>query len=135
VKRLICNLPIARHPHLAQVLGMSVTGGIAVAVFWAAEGPGAAGRTAAILAALIAFIELGRRHSDAVATISGVGDERTRALNARAMTACAHVMAYVLVAWWLVSVAQGHANETVGVLCAVFGLTYVLTAAFAAWRG
>jgi len=121
--------------HAAQLTGMLLIGAATVAVFWAAEGLGAAVWTAAILAAFIGFVEIGRRRSDAVATISGVGDERTRALNARAMIACAHVMSYVLVGWWLVSVAAGEPNETIGVLCAVFGVTYLAASALAARRG
>jgi len=44
-------------------------------------------------------------------------------------------MSYVLVGWWLVSVAAGEPNETIGVLCAVFGVTYLAASALAARRG
>jgi hypothetical protein len=34
-------------------------------------------------------------------------------------------MAVVLPVWWLVSVAQGDPNETLGLVCALFGVVWL----------
>ena len=67
--------------------------------------------------------------------MSGIGDERTRHLYLHATAFTGTVMAFVLVVWWLVTVAQGDPNEVLTVCCAIFGATFVLAVAVLARRG
>jgi hypothetical protein len=39
-----------------------------------------------------------------------------------------------LPAWWLVTVAQGNPNDTLALLCAIFGVTFILSIAVLARR-
>jgi hypothetical protein len=43
-------------------------------------------------------------------------------------------MSFVLPGWWLVTVAQGDADRTLSVLCAVFGVTFIAAVAVLARR-
>ena len=67
--------------------------------------------------------------------MSGMGDERTRHLYLRATAFTGSVMAFVLPAWWLVTVAQGEADTTLNLLCAVYGFTWMAAAVVLARRG
>jgi hypothetical protein len=59
--------------------------------------------------------------------MSGTGDERVRSLYTRAVAIAGMVMSFVLPAWWLVTVAEGDQNETLALLCAIFGVTFVVS--------
>ena len=90
------------------------------------------------LAALLAFTALvyyGRHRNEALEILSGIGDERTRSLYRRASAITGHVMVYVLVGWWLVSLAAGDVNETVNLLCAIAGVVFLAAVAWVRWRG
>ena len=106
-----------------------------VAVFWAAEGVGSALVSGAILLAFVALVHFGRGRSGTIEVMSGVGDERTRSLYARAAAFCGNVMAFVLPGWWLVTVAQGDPNETLGILSALFGVCFIAAVFVLARRG
>jgi hypothetical protein len=67
--------------------------------------------------------------------MSGIGDERTRHLYQRATAFAGSVMAFVLPAWWLVTVAQGDPDTTLNFLCAIFGFTWIAAAIVLARRG
>jgi hypothetical protein len=108
-----------------QVAGMLAIAAAGVAVFWAAEGFEAAWPFALVMAAFIAVVHFGRRRSNTLEVMSGTGDERVRSLYTRAVAFAGAVMAWVLPAWWLVTVAEGDQNETLALLCAIFGVTFV----------
>jgi hypothetical protein len=105
------------------------------AAFWIGEGLEAAWPPLLILLVFTAFIQLFRSRSGTVEVMGGIGDERTTALYTRAGTWTAAVMTFVLPAWWLVTVALGDPNETLSLVCAIFGATWVLTSLVAARRG
>ena len=44
-------------------------------------------------------------------------------------------MSFLLPAWWLVTVAQGDPNETLSLLCAIFGVSFILAIVVLARRG
>ena len=58
-----------------------------------------------------------------------------RTLYTRAIAFAGSVMSYVLPGWWLVTVAQGEPNETLALLCAIFGLTFLVSVFVVARRG
>ncbi|MBA3263848.1 MAG: hypothetical protein H0T69_15505 [Thermoleophilaceae bacterium] len=68
-----------------QVMGMIAIGAATTAVFWVAEGFEGAWPTALIMAAFIAIVHFGRRHSNTLEVMSGTGDERVRSLYTRAV--------------------------------------------------
>jgi hypothetical protein len=96
------------------------------AVFWAAEGFEAALPVALVLGALTAVVHFGRRRFNTLEVMSGTGDERVRSLYTQAVAIAGTVMSFLLPGWWLVTVAQGDPNQTLSVLCAVFGVTFVI---------
>ena len=67
--------------------------------------------------------------------VSGVGDERIRSLNVRALAFAGFVMWAVVTGWWLVSSATGNENDSVGILAATFGLSYIGAAVYFGRRG
>jgi hypothetical protein len=67
--------------------------------------------------------------------MGGLGDERTTVLYTRAGAATASVLSLVIPAWWLVTVARGEPNETLSLVGAIFGVTFVLSALVIARRG
>ena len=107
--------------------------GAAVFVAFAIGGYlGSAFLSAGIVVAFVLLVHFGRRRSQALEVMGGIGDERTRhlytgatALYTGATAFAGSVMAFVLPGWWLVTVAQGDPNETLGVLCAVFAVVWV----------
>jgi hypothetical protein len=117
-----------------QVAGMALIGAATTAVFWAAEGFDAAWPVALIMTALIAVVHFGRGRSNVLEVMSGTGDERVRSLYTRAVAFAGAVMAWLLPAWWLVTVAQGDSNETLALLCALFGLCFLAAVVFLARR-
>jgi hypothetical protein len=117
-----------------QVVGMALIGAATTAVFWAAEGFEAAWPVALIMTAFIAVVHFGRRRSNVLEVMSGTGDERVRSLYMRAVAFAGAVMAWVLPAWWLVTVAQGDSNETLNILCALFGACFIVAVVVLARR-
>ena len=109
-----------------QVVGMAVIAAVATAVFWAVDGFDAAWPFALVMTAFIAMLHFGRRRSNVLEVMSGSGDERVRSLYMRAVAFAGAVMAWVLPGWWLVTVAQGNPNDTLGLLCGVFGLCFII---------
>jgi hypothetical protein len=80
-------------------------------------------------------VYFGRRRSQSLEVMSGMGDERTRELYLRATAFAGTVMAFVLPAWWLVTVAQGEPDVTLNVLCAIYGFTWIAAAIVLPRRG
>lgn len=117
-----------------QVAGMVAIAAAGVAVFWAAEGFEAAWPFALVMAAFIGVVHFGRRRSNTLEVMSGTGDERVRSLYARAVAFAGAVMAWVLPAWWLVTVAEGDQNETLALLCAIFGVSFIVSVIYLARR-
>jgi hypothetical protein len=117
-----------------QLIGMLGIAAAVFGVFWAAEGFEEAWPSAVILLAFIALLHFGRDRSDTLGVMSGVGDERTRSLYTRAVAVAGTVMSFVLPGWWLVTVAQGDADRTLTILCAVFGFTFIAAVAVLARR-
>jgi hypothetical protein len=117
-----------------QLAGMLAIAAAVFGVFWAAEGFEEALPSAAILLGFIALLHFGRERSDTLNVMSGVGDERTRSLYTQAIAVAGTVMAFVLPGWWLVTVAQGDPDTTLSVLCAVLGLTFIVSVVVVARR-
>jgi hypothetical protein len=90
--------------------------------------------SAAIVLAFLLLILFGRRHSDTLDVMSGIGDERGRVLYTRAVAFAGTVMSFVLPGWWLVTIAQGDPNETLSLACAIFGASFVLAVVVLARR-
>jgi hypothetical protein len=90
---------------------------------------------AALVLAFLLVVYFGRRRSDTLDVMSGVGDERGKLLYTRAVAFSGTVMSFVLPIWWLVTVAQGDPNEVLSVCCAIFGATFVLAVVVLARRG
>ena len=116
-------------------MGMLAIGAATTAVFWAAEGFEAAWPVGALLLAFTAVVHFGRRRWNTLEVMSGTGDERVRSLYTRAVGLAGTVMSFLLPAWWLVTVAQGDQNETLALLCAIFGVTFILSVVVLARRG
>jgi hypothetical protein len=114
---------------------MSPTGQLMVglvlvaAVFVAFAVGGDAGQgavSAAIVLAFLLLVLLGRRHSDTLDVMSGIGDERGKLLYTRAVAFAGTVMSFVLPIWWLVTIAQGEPNDVLALCCAIFGASFIL---------
>jgi hypothetical protein len=109
-----------------QVIGMLAITTATTAVFWIAQGFDAALPVGLVLLAFTAVVHFGRRRSNTLEVMSGTGDERVRSLYTQAVAIAGTVMSFLLPAWWLVTVAQGDQNETLALLCAIFGASFVL---------
>ena len=90
---------------------------------------------ALVLLAFTAVVHFGRRRSNTLEVMSGTGDERVRSLYTQAVAIAGTVMSFLLPAWWLVTVAQGDPNETLSLLCAIFGVSFILAIVVVARRG
>ena len=90
--------------------------------------------SAALVLAFLLLVYLGRRRSDTLDVMSGIGDERAKLLYTRAVAFSGTVMSFVLPIWWLVTVAQGDPNEVLTWCCAIFGATFVLAVVVLARR-
>lgn len=95
-------------------------------------GDGAIG--AAIVLAFLVLVLFGRRRSDTLDVMSGIGDERGKFLYMRAVAFTGTVMSFVLPIWWLVTIAQGDPNEVLALCCAIFGLTFITSVVVLARR-
>ena len=117
-----------------QVAGMVAITAANTAVFWIAQGFDAAFPVGLVLLAFTAVVHFGRRRSNTLEVMSGTGDERVRSLYTQAVAIAGAVMSFLLPGWWLVTVAQGEANDTLAVLCTIFGATLVVAIAVLARR-
>jgi uncharacterized membrane protein len=81
--------------------------------------------SAAIVLAFLLLVLFGRRRSDTLDVMSGIGDERTKLLYTRAVAFAGTVMSFVLPIWWLVTIAQGDPNNVLALCCAIFGATFI----------
>jgi archaellum biogenesis protein FlaJ (TadC family) len=90
---------------------------------------------AALVLAFLVVVYFGRRRSDTLDVMSGIGDERAKLLYTRAVAFSGTVMSFVLPSWWLVTVAQGDPDEVLSVCCAIFGATFVFAVVVLARRG
>ena len=118
-----------------QLAGMLLIAATTSVVFWIASGPGDAAQAAIVLVAFALLIHVGRTRSDTLATMGGIGDERTRNLYLRATSWAGNVMAFVLPGWWLVTLARGNPDNNLSALCCVFAVSFVGAAAVLARRG
>ena len=117
---------------LAAALALAV---VIPAVFWIAQGAVAGLITAGWGWATILVFHFGHRRSEAVKVVSGTGDERIRSLNVRALAFAGWVMWAAVTIWWLVSAASGNENDSVGILAATFGVSYLGAAIYLGRRG
>ena len=90
--------------------------------------------SAAIVLAFLLLVLFGRRRSDTLDVMSGIGDERGKLLYTRAVAFTGTVMSFVLPTWWLVTVAQGEPNNVLALCCAIFGLTFIASVVVLARR-
>jgi hypothetical protein len=118
-----------------QLLGMLAIAAAGTAAYWIGEGATAGLQAGALLFGFALLVYLGRRWSPTLETMSGVGDERTRALTQRAAAFSGYSLACVLAGWGLVSAALGEFNATVGALSVVFAVTWIGACAWLARRG
>jgi hypothetical protein len=118
----------------AQVGGMLLIAAAVMAAFWIAEGAGPGLLAGGWILAFAALIHFGRRRSDTLNVMSGVGDERIRALYVRAVAFAGTVIAFVVPGWWLVTVVQGDQNEALALVSAIFGVSFVAATVFLARR-
>jgi uncharacterized membrane protein len=118
-----------------QLIGMLAIAAATAAAFWVAEGPEAAIFPAVLISGFALLVHFGRRRSDTLDVMSGIGDERTRTLYTRAVALTGTVLSLVLPGWWLVTVALGEPNETLALVCALFGVTFIGSVAVLARRG
>jgi hypothetical protein len=95
-------------------------------------GNGAIG--AGLVLAFLLLVYLGRRRSDTLDVMSGIGDERGKLLYTRAVAFAGTVMSFVLPGWWLVTIAKGDPDETLSLMCAIFGASFVLAVVVLARR-
>jgi hypothetical protein len=110
---------------------------LVAAVFVAFTVGGDAGQgavSAAIVLAFLLLVLLGRRHSDTLDVMSGIGDERGKLLYTRAVAFAGTVMSFVLPVWWLVTIAQGDPDDTLSLMCAIFGVSFILAVVVLARR-
>jgi hypothetical protein len=118
-----------------QLAGMLAIAAAGTAAYWVGEGASGGLQAGAVLFAFALVVYFGRRWSATIETISGVGDERTRALTQRAAAFSGYAIACVLAAWGLVSIAAGGFNTTIGALSVVFAVTWIGACAWLSWRG
>ena len=105
------------------------------AIFWIAQGAVAGLIAAGWGWATILVFYFGGRRSEAVRIVGGAGDERIHSLNVRALAFAGFVMWAVVTAWWLLSSATGNENDSVGILAATFGASYIAAAIYLERRG
>ena len=86
-----------------QLAGGLLIGAAVVAAFLIGGDPGSAAVSGALVVGFVLFVYVGRRHSEAVEVMSGIGDERTRSLYRDACAFAGSVMSFVLPGWWLVT--------------------------------
>ena len=109
----------------ANLMWMLAIGAVAVTVLWITEGVIPALTVAGWLALFIAVLHLGRKRSEAIKIMGGMGDERIQALSTRALAFAGGVMAVALPTAWLGSVMADNENYLVGGLSAVFATAFI----------
>ena len=90
---------------------------------------------AALVLGFLLLVYFGRRRSDTLDVMSGIGDERAKLLYTRAVAFSGTVMSFVLPIWWLVTIAQGDPDEVLSICCAIFGTTFLVAVVVLARRG
>lgn len=113
---------------------LALTAGV-VAVFWIAQGAVSALIVGGWLGAFVAMMHFGRRRSEAITIMSGMGDERIRSLSQRALAFAGGVMAFALPATWLASVLADDENYSVAALAAIFATAFIGAAIVLERRG
>ncbi|MGH2980606.1 MAG: hypothetical protein ACRDKV_01000 [Solirubrobacterales bacterium] len=113
---------------------LAVTAAI-VAAIWVGAGVEWAIPSAMVMLGFIALLVFGVGRSDTAEVIYGVGDERVRQLHLRACAAAGVAMLAVIVLWYLVTVAMGDPNETLGVLATLFNGSLITAAVTLSRRG
>jgi hypothetical protein len=114
-------------------LGLLLVAAVFVA-FAIGGDPGNGAVSAAIVLAFLLVVLLGRRRSDTLDVMSGIGDERGRLLYIRAVAFAGTVMSFVLPIWWLVTIAKGEPNDVLALCCAIFGASFIGAVAILARR-
>ena len=117
---------------LAEMLAIAAA---TAAAFWVADGPTAAIFPFALIGGFSLLVYFGRTRSDTLDVMSGIGDERSRTLYTRSLALTGSVLSLVLPGWWLVTVATGEPDETLTLVCALFGVTFIFATLFVAKRG
>jgi uncharacterized membrane protein len=118
-----------------QLAAMLLIAAAGTAAYWVGAGADDGLRAGAILFAFVLAVHLGRRRSATVETMSGVGDERTRALTQRATAFTGNAMAVVIAVWGLVAAALGEFNTTIGALSAALAVIWIGACAWYARHG
>jgi hypothetical protein len=118
-----------------QLVEMLAVAAATAAAFWIADGPTAAIFPAALIGGFSLLVYFGRTRSDTLDVMSGIGDERSRTLYTRSLALTGSVLSLVLPGWWLVTVATGEPDETLTLVCALFGVTFIVATLFVAKRG
>jgi hypothetical protein len=80
---------------------------------------------AAVVLAFLLLVLFGRRRSDTLDVMSGIGDERSKELYTRAVAFSGSVLSLVLPTWWLVTIAKGEPNDVLAICCAIFGVSFI----------
>ncbi len=93
--------------------------------FLIADGLRSAITSGALVLALTLVLYFGRTRSETVEVMTGIGDERTRAITQTAAAWTAYVMVTVLIGWWLVALATG-ADESVQRTLSQLGTIYAV---------
>jgi hypothetical protein len=82
-------------------LSMGLLLALAVFVAFAVGGDPVDAIGAALIVGFLLLVLYGRRRSDTLDVMSGIGDERARLLYTRAVAFAGTVMSFVLPIWWL----------------------------------
>lgn len=124
--------PKTARANLIWMLALSVP---VVAAFWIVDGPLSAAIVAGWLGAFIALMHFGRKRSEAVKIMGGIGDERVRALSLRALAFAGGVMAIALPVAWLATALAGDENYLVGGLSGLFATAFIGASIWLEQRG
>jgi hypothetical protein len=125
---------VNQHMRRGQVvLAIAITAAI-VAAFWIGGSVEWAIPSAIVMLGFIAVMVL-RDHSQTAQVVYGAGDERVRSLFLRSTSMAGVAMLAVIVTWYLVTVALGEPNETLGLLAALFNGTLIASAAMVGRQG
>jgi len=115
-------------------LGLLLVAAVFVA-FAIGDDAGSGAVSAAIVLAFLLLVLFGRRRSDTLDVMSGIGDERGKLLYTRAVAFAGTVMSFVLPIWWLVTIARGEPNDVLALCCAIFGASFIAAVVVLARRG
>jgi len=113
-------------PAAQLAMGALIAAAVFAAYLLGGQSLGDAAIAGGLVLGFMVLITVARRRSDTFDVMSGIGDERTRSLYQRAVAFAGTVMSFVLPGWWLVTVAQGDADMTLALLCAIFALSWLL---------